>query len=100
MKRQELNTVIEELRQSMVAKGTKVKRYQQKTERFKQNRIFYFDQKKMYAEFNGDDVRPNDVPNVEESKRFVDDIWSARKWHNRETEWWKDIGNEAMREDV
>ena len=57
MKRQELNTVIEELRQSMVAKGTKVKRYQQKNEQFKQNRIFYFDQKKMYAELNGDDVR-------------------------------------------
>ena len=57
MKRQELNTVTEELRQSLVVKSTKVKRYQQKNEQFKQNRIFYFDQKKMYAELNGDDVR-------------------------------------------
>ena len=47
----------EELRQSLVVKITKVKRYQQKNEQFKQNRIFYFDQKKMYAELNGDDVR-------------------------------------------
>ena len=46
----------EELRQSLVVKSTKVKRYQQKNEQFKQNRIFYFDQK-MYAELNGDDVR-------------------------------------------
>ena len=57
VKRQELNTVTEELRQSLVVKITKVKRYQQKNEQFKQNRIFYFDQKKMYAELNGDDVR-------------------------------------------
>ena len=57
VKRQELNTVTEELRQSLVVKSTKVKRYQQKNEQFKQNRIFYFDQKKMYAELNGDDVR-------------------------------------------
>ena len=47
----------EELRQSLVVRSTKVKRYQQKNEQFKQNRIFYFDQKKMYAELNGDDVR-------------------------------------------
>ena len=57
VKRQELNTVTEELRQSLVVKITKVKRYQQKNEQFKQNRIFYFDQKKMYAELNGEDVR-------------------------------------------
>ena len=57
VKRQELNTVTEELRQSLVVKITKVKRYQQKNEQFKQNRIFYFDQKKMYAELNADDVR-------------------------------------------
>ena len=58
------------------------------------NRIFDFDQKKMYAEFNGDGVRPSDVPNAEESKRFWGDIWSVGKGHNREAEWLKDIKNE------
>ena len=45
-----------------------------------------FDQKKMYAEFNGGGVRPNDVPNAEETKRFWSDIWSVEKGHNREAE--------------
>ena len=36
----------------------------------------------MYAEFNGEDVRPSDVPNAEESKRFWGDIWSVGKGHN------------------
>lgn len=49
---------------------------------FRQNRIFDFDQKKIYAEFNGDGVRTNDVPNADESKRFGGDIWSVEKEHN------------------
>ena len=44
--------------------------YKFRFEQFRQNRIFDFDQKKMYAEFNGDGVRSSDVPNAEESKRF------------------------------
>ena len=59
----------EELKQRMFAKSAKVRRYQQRIEQFRQNRMFDFDQK-MYAVFNGDGVRPSDVPNAEESKRF------------------------------
>ena len=91
MKRKGLKTVIEELKQKMLAKSAKVRRYQQRIEEFRQNRIFDFDQKKMYAEFNGDGVRPSDVLNAEESKRFWGDIWSVRKRHIREAEWMKDI---------
>ena len=49
----------------MIAKSAKVREYQQTIEQFKQN--FLFDQK-MYAQFNRDEVRPNDVLNAEESK--------------------------------
>ena len=38
-------TQIEELKQRMLAKSAKVRRYQQIIERFIQNRIFDFDQK-------------------------------------------------------
>ena len=40
-----LKTVIEELKQRMLAKSAKVKRYQQRIEQFRQNRIFDLDQK-------------------------------------------------------
>ena len=84
VKRKGLKTVIEELKQRMLAKSAKVRRYQQRIEQFRQNRIFDFDQKKVYAELNGDGVRTNDVPNAEESKRFLGEIWSVGKGHNRE----------------
>ena len=78
-----LKTVIEnELKQKMLSKISKVRRYEQRTEQFRQVRIFDFDRKKMYGEFNGVEVRANDVPNAEESNRFWGDIWSVRKGHN------------------
>ena len=70
VKRKGLKTVIEELEQRLLAKSAKVRRYQQRIEQFGQNRIFDFDLKTMYAEFNGDEVRPSDAPNAEERKDF------------------------------
>ena len=70
VKRKGLKTVIEELKQRLLAKSAKVRRYQQRIEQFGQNRIFDFDLKTMYAEFNGDEVRPSDAPNAEERKDF------------------------------
>ena len=76
----------------MLAKSAKIRRYEQRIEQFRQNKIFDFDQKKV--EFNGGGVRPSDVPNVEESERFWSNIWSVEKGHNRETEWLKDLKND------
>ena len=36
----------------------------------------------MYVEINGDGIRLNDVPNTEESKKFL----GVRKGHTREAE--------------
>ena len=56
MKRKGWKTVIEELKQKILEKNAKVRRYQQRIEQFRQNRIFDFDQKKMCAESNGEKV--------------------------------------------
>lgn len=68
VKKKGLNTVIEELKLWKLAKSAKVKRHEERIEQLRQNRIFDFDLKKLYAEFNGGAVRPTDVPNAEESK--------------------------------
>ena len=60
-----LKTVIEELKQRMLAKSTKGKRYEQRIEQFRQNSIFDLNQKNLYAELNREGVISNDVPNVE-----------------------------------
>ena len=47
VKKKGLKTVIEELKQTMLAK-----RYEQRIEKFRQNKIFDLNQKTIYAELN------------------------------------------------
>ena len=86
VKRKGLRALIEELKQRMMAKSAKIRRYEQRIEQFRQSRTFETDQKKIYAEFNGEGIRSNDVPDAEESKRFWGGIWSVEKEHNHEAE--------------
>ena len=48
----------------------KARRYHQRIKQFRQNRIIDSYQKKMYAEFNEDGLRPNEVQNAAQSKDF------------------------------
>ena len=73
VKRKGLKTVIEELKQRMLAKSAKVKRY-------------LCDKKEIYAELNRDGIRSNAVPNAETSTKFWGYIWGVTKVHNREAE--------------
>ena len=95
IKRKGLKTVIVELKQKMIAKGAKVKRYEQRATQSRQNRLFNVDQKKIYTELNGGGKRSSDVPGAEESRRFCGDIWSVEKEHDREARWLKDLKNES-----
>ncbi|XP_063587852.1 uncharacterized protein LOC134765239 [Penaeus indicus] len=62
---------------------------------FRQNRIFSVDQKKNYKELNGGEIRTNEVPNAEESRRFWGDIWSVEKEHNKGTKWLSELKDEV-----
>ena len=70
IKRKGLKTVIEELKQRMLVKTEKVKRYERRFDQFRQNRIFDLDQKNIYAELNRNGIRSNDDPNAEECASF------------------------------
>ena len=74
VKKKGLKTVIEELKQRMLAKSAKLKRYKQRIEQFRQNRIFDLAQKKIYAELNGNGIRSNGVLNAEECTKFRGNI--------------------------
>ena len=84
LKRNGFRTVIEELKQRMIAKSAKVQRYEQRSTQFKQNRLFHIDQKKLYSDLNGGRKFLNNAPDADESRRFWSDIWSVRKEYNRE----------------
>ena len=67
-----MGAVIEELKQRIVAIAAKIRRYQERVNRFRQNRMFQNNQKKQfYRELNQEGERyDDDQPDAEKSKKF------------------------------
>ena len=54
MKKKGINLVIEELKQRLIAKKTKVKIYEQRISQFRQNQLFQVNQKQVHQYLNGE----------------------------------------------
>ena len=89
VKKKGINLVIEELKQRLIAKKTKVKRYEQRISQFRQNQLFQVNQKQVYKDLNEEKQGDRIIPNSEDSIKFWGDIWSIRKEHNQHTDWLK-----------
>ena len=72
VKKKRMNLVIEELKQALVEKNTKVKRYEEKISQFRQNQLFPVNQKLVYEELNGEKQCDRIILNYEDSIK----IWS------------------------
>ena len=86
VKKKGINLVVEELKQRLIAKKTKVKRYEQRISQFRQNQLFQVNQKQVYKDLNGEKQGDRIIPNSEDSIKFWSDIWSIRKEHNQHAE--------------
>lgn len=100
VKNKGIKTVIEEIKQRMIAKSEKIKRYEQRVKQFRLNRMFNNDQKKVYEELNGGKLRTNDVPGAEESRKFWGEIWTVEKEHNKGAEWLSELKKEINGEHI
>ena len=70
-----MGVVIEELKQRIVAIAAKVRRYQERVDRFRQNRMFQNNQRQFYRELNQEGERFDDNhPDADESKKSWGDI--------------------------
>ena len=65
-----LTVIVGELKQRVIAKKAKVKRFEQRIRQHRQNRLFSVDQKRFYQEINGESRKEKIIPDAEESKRF------------------------------
>ena len=83
IRRKGITTVIEELKQRVLAKAAKIKRYEQQATQYKQNVVFGQDQKRFFQELNGMARNENVIPVAEESNKFWSDFWGVSKEHNK-----------------
>ena len=94
VKKKGINLVIKDLKQRLIAKKTKVKRYEQRISQFRQNQLFQVNQKQVYKDLNGEKQGDRIIPNSEDSIKFWSDIWSIRKEHNQHHEVLKSCGKQ------
>ena len=73
----------------MIAKQTKVKRYEQRISQFRQNQLLQVNQRQVYINLNGEKRGDRIIPNSEDSIKFWGGIWSIRKEHNQHAAWLK-----------
>ena len=63
--------IIKELKQRILAIAAKVRRYQERVDRFRQNKMFQNNQRHFYRELNQEGERcDDDQPGAEEWKKF------------------------------
>ena len=65
-----LGTVLEEVKQKVLAKVAKIERYNERIKQYKKSRLFTIDQKKLFAELNGKIKESNEIPDADQSRVF------------------------------
>jgi len=67
--------VIEELKQSVVAKAAMIKRYEARNEHQRQNRVFEVEEGRLYQELDGKDRNEILILAADEARSFWSSIW-------------------------
>ena len=93
MKKKGINLVIEKLKQRLIRKKTKVKRYEQRISQFRQSQLFQVNQKQVYKNLNGEKQGHRIILNSEDSIKFWSDIWNIRKNITNTLSGWKAVEN-------
>ena len=81
------NVAIEELKQRITADNMKIKRYDDRCDQFRQNRLFSSNQQRLFQELEGNKNETPIVPDAERSKAFWSLIWIESKVYNDQADW-------------
>ena len=79
--------VREQLKQQILAKAQRVRRYLKRGKFFRQNKLFKEDTKRLYRELGKKQVNVEEPPPIEEIEAFWSNIWENEKHHDETAEW-------------
>ena len=86
LRRKGFSLVMEELKQRITAKATKVKRYDNRIKQFQDNRNFQTNQGRFFKNLEGKKERTKPT-NAEDATAFWKGIWSTKVEHKRDAGW-------------
>ena len=70
-----MTVVLEELKQRVLAKSKKIRRYESRIEQYRQNRMFQSNQKRLFEKLDNMETENTMIPDAEESRTFWASIW-------------------------
>ena len=98
IKEKGIHTVIEVVKQRILAKASKLKRYKGRKVQFDDNNLFNTNQRQLYRNLKGAAI-VSENPNQEEVIKFWSDIWSKETKHNDKAQWIENIREKVQNTD-
>ena len=86
LKAKGFNTTMEEIKQRIVAKASKIKRYTNRIKQFNDNKLFNANQSRFFKNLEGGEGNTI-APNPQEATQFWSNIWAKSVNHNENAEW-------------
>ena len=86
--------VIEKLKQQLLAKSQRIRRFEKRRMFYHQNKMFKENTKRFYRELGKKTTEIHEPPGKEALENFWASIWEKEKRHNERAEWIKQIENE------
>ena len=83
----------EELKQQMQAKAQRIRRYDKRSQQFRQNKLFMSDPRKFYREVGNKNILIEKPPTKQEISSFWKNLWESKKNHNKDSQWIKEYLN-------
>ena len=94
VKRKGYKRAAEELKQRIKAKAATLKRYKNRVNQYRQNKLFQSNQSKFYQELDGKSHEDNIIPDKEKTREFWSGIWEKNVKHNESTDWIQNVAEE------
>ena len=90
LKKKGIKTISEELKQRVVAKAAKIKRFKQRCDRYKEGKLFKTNQRQFYRNLSSGPSTGLPAPTEDQKKEFSEfwnGIWGSQTEHNRDAPW-------------
>ena len=95
LKKKGIATISEELKQRVMAKTAKIKRFKQRCDRYKEGKLFKTNQKQFYRNLSSTGSPAEKPVATEDQKKefseFWNGIWGSQTEHNRDAPWIPEI---------
>ena len=86
--------MVEELKQRIKAKSAKLRKYEERNNKFMQNRLFQTNKKGLFEKMEGIERKNDERPDAEESITFWSSICSKSVQHNDKVVWLMEVDNQ------